>query len=380
MKKLFSLILVLGLMFGEDAYSEVIELNKCLKEKYPSENEWYDLSNDIRENSFSANFASGTLSWIKVYTPDTRVTNYKGKKMTRQTLSLKLETFTKKEIIARSYYVEDPTLREIMLNPNDNTLVHREVVVNLESNIVTEIINPGGQIVFDKGKFQWLPANINDEKITEYLCESYNNSSRDKKVSGSSGTAFFVSNKGHLLTNNHVVDGCEVSKITYQNKDYDTQLLATDKTLDLALLKADLRNKSYLNFSSDEAKKMQKIYVGGYPLGKGLSDDLKISSGIVSSLKGFEDNSNEIQIDAAINPGNSGGPIINGDGELIAIAVSGLAKDKTEGINFGIKASAAKRFLQSNDLKVNSSFFSSSKNKNELLEILEGATVYAYCN
>jgi hypothetical protein len=197
---------------------------------------------------------------------------------------------------------------------------------------------------------------------------------------GSSGTAFFVSNKGHLLTNNHVVDGCEVSKITYQDKDYDTQLLATDKTLDLALLKADLTNKSYLNFSGDDAKKMQKIYVGGYPLGKGLSDDLKISSGIVSSLKGFEDNSNEIQIDAAINPGNSGGPIINEDGELVAIAVSGLAKDKTEGINFGIKASAAERFLKSNDLKAKISFFPSSKKNDELLEILEEATVYTYCN
>lgn len=196
----------------------------------------------------------------------------------------------------------------------------------------------------------------------------------------SSGTAFFISKKGHLLTNNHVVEGCSVSKITYQNKDYDTKLLATDKTLDLALLKADLRNKSYLNFSGDEAKKMQKIYVGGYPLGKGLSDDLKISSGIVSSIKGFDDNSNEIQIDAAINPGNSGGPIINEEGELVAIAVAGLAKDVTEGINFGIKASAAERFLKSNEIKPSTSFFSTSKNNDDLLKILEGATVYTYCN
>ena len=219
---------------------------------------------------------------------------------------------------------------------------------------------------------------FNDFQLNFKVCTTDNDSGGSS--GGSSGTAFFVSNKGHLLTNNHVVDGCEVSKITYQDKDYDTQLLATDKTLDLALLKADLRNKSYLNFSGDDAKKMQKIYVGGYPLGKGLSDDLKISSGIVSSLKGFEDNSNEIQIDAAINPGNSGGPIINEDGELVAIAVSGLAKDKTEGINFGIKASAAERFLKSNDLKANLSFFPSSKKNEELLEILEGATVYTYCN
>ncbi len=219
---------------------------------------------------------------------------------------------------------------------------------------------------------------FNDFQMTFSVCTT--DSGSGGSSGGSSGTAFFISNKGHLLTNNHVVDGCEVSKITYQDKDYDTQLLATDKTLDLALLKADLTNKSYLNFSGDDAKKMQKIYVGGYPLGKGLSDDLKISSGIVSSLKGFEDNSNEIQIDAAINPGNSGGPIINEDGELVAIAVSGLAKDKTEGINFGIKASAAERFLKSNDLKAKISFFPSSKKNDELLEILEEATVYTYCN
>ena len=196
----------------------------------------------------------------------------------------------------------------------------------------------------------------------------------------SSGTAFFVSNKGHLLTNNHVVDGCSISKITYQNKDYDTKLLATDKTLDLALLKADLSNKSYFNFSKDVTNKLSKIYVAGYPLGKGLSDDLKITSGIVSSLKGFDDNSNEIQIDAPINPGNSGGPIINENGDLVAIAVSGLAKDQTEGINFGIKSSAAELFLKSNKVTPKKSMYSGIKDNDELLEILEQGTVYTYCD
>ena len=98
------------------------------------------------------------------------------------------------------------------------------------------------------------------------------------------------------------------------------------------------------NFSNKDTKKLQKIFVGGYPLGKGLSDDLKISSGIVSSLKGYKDNSNEIQIDAAINPGNSGGPIINENGELVGVAVSGMSKEVTEGINFGVKSSATERY------------------------------------
>ena len=215
------------------------------------------------------------------------------------------------------------------------------------------------------------------------FCESNfsfaSNNDDTKENSGSSGTAFFISKDGHLLTNQHVVEGCKVSKITFRNKDYKTKLLATDKTLDLALLKAEVKNKLFINFSARDVSKMERIYVGGYPLGKGLSDDLKISSGIVSSLKGYKDNSNEIQIDAAINPGNSGGPIINQNGDLVAIAVAGLSKDVTEGINFGIKATAAEMFLKSNQLVPSISRSSKEKRNDQLLNILEEATVYTFC-
>ena len=232
-----------------------------------------------------------------------------------------------------------------------------------------------------KKKTYTLVRELNGKNIHEaqYLCNAQKTKSGEN-TGGSSGTAFFINNRGHLLTNNHVVEGCSLSKITYKNNDYDAKLIATDKTLDLALLKAELKPKTFFNFSKDETKKLNTIYVAGYPLGKGLSDDLKISSGIVSSLKGFEDNSNEIQIDAPINSGNSGGPIINENGDLIAIAVSGMAKDQTEGINFGIKSSAAERFLKSNDINFNKSLYSRSKNKEQLRNILEEGTVYTYCD
>ena len=213
---------------------------------------------------------------------------------------------------------------------------------------------------------------------TVYSCDKKLNDDGEKESGASSGTAFFINKKGYLLTNNHVVEGCTLSKISYKNKDYDTKLIATDKTLDLALLKAEVKPKTFLNFSNDEAKKLNKVYVAGYPLGKGLSDDLKISSGIVSSIKGFEDNSNEIQIDAPINPGNSGGPIINENGDLIAIAVAGITE--AQNINFGIKSSAAERFLKSNNINVDKSSFSRSKNNEQLRNILEEGTVYTYCD
>ena len=124
---------------------------------------------------------------------------------------------------------------------------------------------------------------------------------------------------------------------------------------------------------------MQKIYAAGYPLGKFLSDDLKFTDGIVSSLKGLEDNTNQITITAALNPGNSGVPVVNENGEVVGVAVSGLAKDLTEGINFAIKSETVKTFLKSNKIKPSSSFYSKKLDSDDLLENPYGM-VEAYCD
>jgi S1-C subfamily serine protease len=197
----------------------------------------------------------------------------------------------------------------------------------------------------------------------------------------SSGSGFFINNKGYFITNNHVVDGCTQSKITFNEKSVDAELIAKDETLDLALLRANVKPKDYLNISDDPPEKMQKVFVAGYPFGKGLSDDLKFSQGIISSVKGFGDNSNQIQIDAAINSGNSGGPIVNEDGDLVAVAVSGLDKSKSEGIGFGIKASSVKNFLEVNNAKYSSSsLISFGMSNKKLNKLMEASAVYTFCN
>jgi len=201
-------------------------------------------------------------------------------------------------------------------------------------------------------------------------------------VTGASGSGFFINNKGYFVTNYHVVAECnDKSKIIFREEEVDAKLIAKDQSLDLALLRAKVKPKDYLKISTARPEKLQKVIVAGYPFGKGLSDDLKFTQGIISSLKGYGDNSNEIQIDAAINPGNSGGPIVNEDGELMAVAVSGLKKDVTEGINFGIKASSVMNFLDVNSAKFSdtgtTSFSFSNKKLNQLLE---NSTVFTYCN
>ncbi len=193
-----------------------------------------------------------------------------------------------------------------------------------------------------------------------------------------SGTAFFIDDKGHIITNNHVIQGFEnKAKIFYNNENIKLKFIAKDEQLDLALLKANLKNKDYIEIPDKIVRKLQSIVAAGYPFGKYLSDDLKFTSGIVSSLKGPGNNSAIIQIDAALNPGNSGGPIVDKEnGTLAGVAVAGLRKDMSESINYGIKATRVKEFLQSNRINIQ------KKNKSKELdvsELLENSTVYIFC-
>ena len=153
---------------------------------------------------------------------------------------------------------------------------------------------------------------------------------------------------------------------------------STDNKISFTEMLNILTDSANSGLSTVEFQDLQKIYVAGYPFGKGLSDDLKISSGIISSLKGFEDNSNELQIDAAINSGNSGGPIVGEGGELIAVAVSGLDKEMSEGINFGIKSSAVVNFLGANDLEP-SKIKKLKISEDNLLKLLEESTLFIKC-
>ena len=196
-----------------------------------------------------------------------------------------------------------------------------------------------------------------------------------------SGTAFFINQNGYLITNHHVIKGCQnKSKISYNKQDIEAVLVASDSNLDLALLKANIKNKNFIKISGKDPKKLQRIIAAGYPLGKRLSDDLKLNSGIISALKGGNDNSNQIQIDASINSGNSGGPIVDEKtGELVAVSVSLIKKEIATNINFGIKAEAVSSFLKANGLKEPLSNSQVLLKNDEVLKIIEESTVFTYC-
>jgi S1-C subfamily serine protease len=169
-----------------------------------------------------------------------------------------------------------------------------------------------------------------------------------------SGSGFFVSSDGHILTNYHVVSpfGFHLTEFdvrfrvkTKSGNYYYTDLIDWNWDYDIALLK--LKDKKsgmqFLEFgSSKDLKQGDIVYALGNPLGLEQS----ISKGIVSS-KGRPGANNEtvkayVQTDAAVNPGNSGGPLINEAGEVIGIATWGYGWQNA-GLNFGLESDSAKR-------------------------------------
>ena len=171
-----------------------------------------------------------------------------------------------------------------------------------------------------------------------------------------SGSGFAVSRDGHLVTNFHVIEGCEEVILHSEGRQYLLDLITFDPKNDLALLKADFRPAAVFALSNKRPELLQDIYVAGYPFGYEISSSVKVTKGIISSLTGIGNDYSNIQIDAALQSGNSGGPILDDYGNLVGVAVAKLDVeylmehfgDIPENTNFGIKANVLAGLLDSN--------------------------------
>lgn len=201
----------------------------------------------------------------------------------------------------------------------------------------------------------------------------------NKIVAASSGTGFYVSNTGHIISNHHVVEGCNTVKLTFKGKEVTADVLAVDKVNDLAILKANLTPPKIYPVATEDASLLEDIIIAGYPLGKKVSAAIKTSKGSVTALAGYGDNYSEFQTDAALNQGNSGGPIMNQKGNVVGVAVANYGKKEgIESFNFGIKSSTLRTFANANGLKFLPPNNNNLSNK-DLGSLITDGTVYLEC-
>ena len=145
------------------------------------------------------------------------------------------------------------------------------------------------------------------------------------------GSGFFIDDKGHILTCNHVVSDSIKIFVNLPDggkKSYKAHIISLYPELDLAIIKIhDYQNKHYIKLgSSDECKMGSDTIAIGYPLG---DETVKTTKGTVSGKK-----NHLIQTDTTINQGSSGGPLLNTQYEAIGINSSKMTGQSTEGTGY----------------------------------------------
>ena len=210
-------------------------------------------------------------------------------------------------------------------------------------------------------------------------------------VSVASGTGFFINKLGNIVTNEHVVAGCNTMKIIIDGKEYDAEVVATDNVNDLALLTSTYENKDFFEIAKDDIERSQKVRAVGYGFGKSYSSDIKVTAGEVNSLSGYNDNYSEFQMDAAIQSGNSGGPVINESGTVVGVSVAALDSIAVledtgtlpQNVNYAIKASTLKQFLNAKDVEYSEAsegYFSFwGKSDADINNLIDSSSVYLSC-
>ena len=200
----------------------------------------------------------------------------------------------------------------------------------------------------------------------------------NKVVAASMGSGFFVTRAGHLVTNYHVIEECNAVKTNILGKEVRTDIIAVDKTNDLAIIKAEMNPSKVFPVSNKDVSLLQDVIVAGFPLGKSVSAIIKTHKGSVTALAGFGDNYSNFQTDATINQGNSGGPIMDQKGNVVGVAVQLIAAEQAQNVFFGIKSSTLKTFANANSINFLPPNNREMSNE-DLGQLITEATVFLEC-
>ena len=171
----------------------------------------------------------------------------------------------------------------------------------------------------------------------------------DNQPESSLGSGVIVSDKGLILTNDHVVASAdEIEVALADGRKLSAKVVGTDPDTDLAVLQVDAKDLPAITFSASDRLNVGDVVLAiGNPFGVGQT----VTQGIVSALGrnhlGINTYENFIQTDASINPGNSGGALIDADGNLVGVNSAIYSRNGgSMGIGFAIPASLARQVME----------------------------------
>jgi TPR repeat protein len=196
------------------------------------------------------------------------------------------------------------------------------------------------------------------------------------------GSGVAVSRQGDILTNEHVVQGCE--KVRIQPAGVDVTVVAKDSRNDLALLRVKGVIVPAIKFRAGRGLRMgDELVVVGYPLRGILSSGAVVTTGIVNALTGVSDDTSSFQMSATVQPGSSGGPIFDNTGMLVGLVRARLLPSgpiAAQNVNFGINQATLTNFLDAHSIEfVTNTGSPKSMNLVDLTAMAQKSTVQVEC-
>jgi S1-C subfamily serine protease len=218
-----------------------------------------------------------------------------------------------------------------------------------DANTVNQIYRQDGQGV------AFIESTLEPE---ERASSPFNPFGEEESSGGgiATGSGILIDKEGHILTNNHVIEGASKVEVKLGSSDteHEAEVVGADPATDVALLKVSAPASEEQPLSLGDSS---KVHVGDpvVAIGNPFGLDRTVTAGIVSALQrqiqapnGFSI-SHVIQTDAAINPGNSGGPLIDSAGQVIGInsqIQTGGSGDGNVGIGFAVPINTAREVAE----------------------------------
>lgn len=208
-------------------------------------------------------------------------------------------------------------------------------------------------------------------------------------VAASGGSGFLVNRQGYILTNNHVIDECTRVRAKFGEITQDVALVAADPWNDLALLRGSnpAPYDAALLREGRDAEVGEDVVAVGFPLPGLLASQPNVTTGTVSASAGIENDVRFLQMTAPIQPGNSGGPLFDRSGNVIGVVVSTLSMIELaeatgtipQNINFAIKASVVRNFLDTHGIEYRTARLGNRLETPALAKLGRGVAVALVC-
>jgi len=182
-----------------------------------------------------------------------------------------------------------------------------------------------------------------------------------ERTRSGTGTGFYITTAGHILTADHVVRGCKTIRAQILgDAPAAATIVAASESDDLAVIRTDIKRPAGAPFRAGALRLGEPIVVYGFPLQGVLTSSGNLTTGNIAALAGIRDDHRKLQISAPVQPGNSGGPVLDMRGRVVGVVVSKLnalraasiTGDIPQNINFAIKSSVVLSFLEAHGIAV----------------------------